>query len=142
MEGGERPQCRYRLWNNHTILNTLVYQAIIKIDLKKGAELPDKKLSHGQSVEFLTLQFTFESKTFHLEISYTRKSDLINWILGTKVRIGEKKVLKNERACMDMKTEKAQKQDQDGTIATKLNKLLPHNKPTKVKAKHKEAIYI
>ena len=30
-------------------------------------------------------------------------------------------VLKNERVCRDIKTEKAQEQDWDGTLGTKLN---------------------
>ena len=37
----------------------------------------------------------------------------------------KKNILKNERGCRDIKTKKAQEQDWDGTLATKLTPL-PH----------------
>ena len=50
-----------------------------------------------------------------------------------------KTFFKNERVWRDIKTEKPQEQDWDGTLAAKLNKPLPHNN-RKARVKHKEAM--
>ena len=43
------------------------------------------------------------------------------WNIIVKRGFMIKNILKNERACKDIKTKKAQKQDWVGTLATKLN---------------------
>ena len=39
-------------------------------------------------------------------------------------------ISKNERVCRKSKPKKHREQDWDGTLATRLNKSLPHNNPT------------